>query len=106
MFAVLVARLAVAVVLDVVAFVVWDVGTRAPLDLITDVRRAVAARRGLLAGSARFAVGAVLLLLAGLIAGPAMPDQRTFTLLETGMLIAALLVEQLIGPDLRGRRNR
>jgi hypothetical protein len=106
MFLVLVARLALAIVFDTAAFVLWDVGTRAPLDLIGDLRRAVASRRGLAAGTARFVGGAVLLLLAGFVAGPAMLQRRTFTVLETGMLVTALLLEQLIGPDLRGRRNR
>ncbi len=35
------------------------------------------------------------------IVSPAMPTMRAFTFIETGMLIAALLVEQLIGNDLR-----
>jgi hypothetical protein len=103
-FSVLVARLALALVLDAAAFVLWDVGTRAPGALIADLRRTVASRRGLLAGTARFVGGAVLLLLAGFVAGPATLDRHTFTVLETGMLLAALLLEQLIGPDLRGRR--
>jgi hypothetical protein len=30
-----------------------------------------------------------------------MPTMRAFTLIETGMIVAALLVEQLVGPDLR-----
>jgi hypothetical protein len=35
-----------------------------------------------------------------------MPTARAFTLIETGMLVAALLVEQLVGPDLRRRIQR
>lgn len=104
MFLALFARFALAIVLDAAAFTVWDLGTRAPLDLIADLRRAVASRRGLAAGAARFVGGAALLLLAAFVAGPALLNRRTFTVLETATLVAALLVEQLIGPDLRRRR--
>jgi hypothetical protein len=80
---------------------VWDVGTRPPLRLAHDVARGVRVPRSLLRGIARFVAGAGLLILAGVIARPAMPSVRVFTIIETGMLIAALLVEQLIGNDLR-----
>jgi hypothetical protein len=94
-------RFAFAIVLDALAFVVWDVGTRPPLRLATDVaaglqRPAVAAR-----GLVRFVLGLGLLLIAGFVAKPATPDLRTFTVLETGMIVAALLVEMLVGNDLR-----
>jgi hypothetical protein len=55
--------------------------------------------RGLL----RFVLGAGLLLLGALVARPAMPGPKAFTVLETGMLIAALIVEALVGNDLRAR---
>jgi hypothetical protein len=103
-FLVLVARFALAIVLDAAAFIVWDLGTRAPLDLLADLRRAVASRHGLVAGTARFVGGAALLLLGAFVAGPALLNRRTFTVLETATLVAALLVEQLIGPDVRRRR--
>ena len=51
----------------------------------------------------RFLIGLGLLVLAAVVARPAMPTMRAFTLIETGMIVAALLVEQLVGPDLRGR---
>ncbi len=63
--------------------------------------RACASPRCSRAASLRFATGAALLFLAALVARPGMPTLRAFTLIETGMLIAALLVENLIGPDLR-----
>jgi hypothetical protein len=80
---------------------VWDVGTRPPLRLAHDVAAGARVPRSLLRGIARFVVGAGLLVLAGVIARPAMPSVRAFTIIETGMLIAALVVEQLIGNDLR-----
>jgi hypothetical protein len=94
-------RFASSIVLDALAFIVWDVGTRPPMRLVADVaagirRPAVAAR-----GALRFVLGLTLLLIAGYVARPAMPNARTFTVLETGMIVAALLVEMLIGNDVR-----
>jgi hypothetical protein len=100
------ARFALAIVFDALAFVIWDVGTRPPLTLIRDIRAGVHQPAALLAGGARFLAGLGLLVLAGLIARPATPTARSFTFLETWMVIAALLVEMLIGNDLRSRARR
>lgn len=101
MFAEAVVRFALAIALDALAFVVWEVGTRSPLRLIRDMIHGARIPRSLLRGALRFVAGAALLLAAGIVARPAMPTLRAFTLIETGMLIAALLVEQLVGADLR-----
>jgi hypothetical protein len=98
-----VVRFAVAIVFDALAFTVWDVGTRPPTQLVRDIVRGVRTPRPLVRGLIRFALGFALLFLAAAIARPAMPTLRTFMLIETGMLIAALLVENLVGPDLRRR---
>ena len=100
---VVVIRFALAIVFDALAFTIWDVGTRPPLRLIHDVARGVRVPRVLARGVLRFLIGFGLLVLAAVVARPAMPTMRAFTLIETGMIVAALLVEQLIGPDLRGR---
>ncbi|MDQ6926040.1 MAG: hypothetical protein M3154_07375 [Candidatus Eremiobacteraeota bacterium] len=100
---VVVLRFALAIVFDALAFTIWDVGTRPPLRLVRDVARGVRVPRVLVRGVLRFLIGFGLLLLAAVVARPAMPTMRAFTLIETGMIVAALLVEQLIGPDLRGR---
>lgn len=99
----LVLRFAIAIVFDALAFVVWDVGTRPPLALVRDLVRGVRVPAVLLRGLLRFATGVALLLLAAVVARPGMPTLSTFMQIETGMLIAALLVETLIGPDLRRR---
>ncbi len=101
-----VARFAFAILFDALAFVVWDVGTRPPLRLAHDVALGARETRSLVRGVARFFAGAGLLVLAGVIARPAMPSMRAFTIIETGMLIAALLVEALIGNDLRRSMRR
>jgi hypothetical protein len=104
--ALLFVRFALAIVFDALAFVVWDVGTRPPLQLVRDVARGVRARAVLARGIVRFSIGLGLLILAALIARPGMPTLRAFMLVETGMLIAALLVENFIGPDLRRTMRR
>jgi hypothetical protein len=68
-----------------------------------DVVRGIRVPRSLARGLLRFVTGFALLLLAALIARPAIPTARAYTLIETGMLVVALLVEGLVGPDLRGR---
>ena len=98
---VVVMRFALAIVLDALAFTIWDIGTRPPLRLIRDVASGVRVPRVLARGVLRFLIGFGLLLLAAVVARPAMPTMRAFTLIETGMIVAALLVEQLVGPDLR-----
>jgi len=100
---VLVLRFALAIVFNALAFVVWDVGTRPPLSLVRDVARGARIPKILARGSLRFAVGCALLFLAAIVARPGIPSLRAFMLIETGMLIAALLVETLVGPDLRRR---
>jgi hypothetical protein len=99
----LVLRFAIAIVFDALAFVVWDVGTRPPLQLARDMSRGARVPAKLARGIVRFLIGCGLLFLAALVARPGMPTLRAFTLIETGMLIAALIVENLIGPDLRRR---
>ena len=103
MIALVVARFAAAIMFDALAFTVWDVGTRPPAELIRDITRGFRLPRSVVGGAVRFAIGLALLFLAGAVARPAMPTLQAFTLIETGMLIAALLVEALIGPDLRRR---
>jgi hypothetical protein len=101
MSGVVVLRFALAIVFDALAFTIWDVGTRPPLRLVRDVAKGVRVPRVLARGFLRFLIGFGLLYLAAVVARPAMPTMRAFTLIETGMIVAALLVEQLVGPDLR-----
>jgi hypothetical protein len=101
-----VVRFATAIVFDALAFVVWDVGTRPPLRLLRDVWAGLGSPAVVLRGIARFVVGAVLLYLAVVVAMPAIPTATAYTIIEAGMLVAALIVEQLVGDDLRGRVRR
>ncbi len=102
----LVVRFAFAIVMDALAFILWDVGTRPPLQLARDVARGVRTPRTFAYGMLRLITGAALLFLAADVARPGMPTMQAFTFIETGMLVAALLVEQLVGPDLRRQLRR
>ena len=95
---------ACAILLDTAAFVVWDVGTRPPHVLARDAATALRSPRDLVRGTLRFLVGLALLVLAVFVARPAIPTAEAFTVLETGMLIVALLVDALVGGELRARR--
>ena len=96
-------RFALAVLADATAFIIWDIGTRPFGSLIRDVGAAFSRPGSLARGALRLIAGGALLLLGGLWTAPAAVDQHTFTILETGLLVAALLVETLIGGDLRRR---
>jgi hypothetical protein len=100
------ARFAIAIILDALAFVVWDVGTRPPLTLLRDLAAGVRVPKVLLVGVVRFIAGLGLLWLAGFIVRPAATSARSFTFLETVTVIAALLVEMLVGNDLRARARK
>ena len=50
--------------------------------------------------------GAALLVLAALVARPGISSLAAFTVLETGMLIVALVVEGLVGSSLRTAAKR
>jgi len=85
---------------------VWDVGTRPPRRLLRDVAAGAREPARLGAGLIRFCIGLLLLVLAGLVARPALPTLRIYTVIETATLIAALIVEQLVGDELRGAARR
>jgi hypothetical protein len=99
-------RFALAIAFDALAFVVWDVGTRAPVNLVRDIVAGFRRPTALVRGVVRFLAGAALLVLAFVVARPGFPTSRSFMVIQTGMLIAALIVENLIGPDLRRRARR
>jgi hypothetical protein len=103
---VLAVRFAVAIVLDALAFTVWDVGTRPPARLLRDAAGAVWSPRALGLGLLRFVVGLALLVAGALVARPALTSIGLYTIVETGMLFVALVVEQLVGPDLRAAVRR
>ena len=97
---------ACAIVLDAAAFVIWDVGTRPPAVLVRDAGAALHRPPDLARGALRFLAGGALLVLAAFIARPAISSAAAFTVLETGMLIVALVVEALVGTTVRTAAKR
>lgn len=99
-----------AVVLHAMAFIIWDVGSRPPTQLLDDVRKAFAfgtpdSLRRLRSGLWRFALGwAVLLAGATLMLSVTVVHIRTeFMILESIAVVAGLLIEMLVGARLRSR---
>jgi hypothetical protein len=91
-------------VLDAGAFILWNLTARSPARLARDLAGGIARPAAALRGLARFAAGLLLLAAAAALLLPASIQVRTFTVLETWTLLAGLLVEALIGADLRARR--
>ena len=81
----------------------WDIGTRSPGRVVADIVAARTDRKQLAAGLGRFAAGAVFLLICALVVYLAVPsgEFRWYTLVQTGILVAGLLVELLVGDDVR-----
>ncbi|GAC1302221.1 MAG: hypothetical protein NVSMB19_11300 [Vulcanimicrobiaceae bacterium] len=95
-------RVAGAIGLDTLAFVVWNVGTRPPLAAWREVRRAVATRRGLLAGCVAAVVGAIFVVAASVLLLPAVANPpRDLAFVELFAFLVALALEHIVGDDLR-----
>ncbi len=95
-------RVSGAIVLDTLAFVVWNVGTRSPLEVIAAARRALRVRRSLFAGIVSLLVGFIFVAAATVLLLPAIAvPQIDFVPAELFTLLVALALEHLIGNDLR-----
>ena len=102
----LVALFAIIVIVQAFAFIVWDVGTRAPEKLFRDV--AAGFRRGAstLRGVRAFILGAVATAVAQLGLGLAERNIDSLGVLlgiEILVVCAALVIEMMIGPLVRAR---
>ena len=98
------ARVAGAIVLDALAFIVWNVGTRPPLQLLADIRAGVGRPRVALAGCASAIVGFVFVVAATVLLVPAIADPaRDLSLAEFVTILVALGVELLVGDEVRAR---
>jgi hypothetical protein len=69
------------------------------------VRTGLAHPATALAGISRAVAGIVLLALGAVLVFPVATGSRTYLILETWTVLTGLLVEQLIGPDLRAQRR-
>jgi len=98
-------RIALAILLNTAALVIWDIGTRSPVRLIVDVRAGLREKSAIIHGVVRLTIGAIALLAAATISAAVANRAADFTVVECWTLVTALVVEQLVGPDLRTRRR-
>ncbi|MDQ2858321.1 MAG: hypothetical protein M3R53_06675 [Candidatus Eremiobacteraeota bacterium] len=95
-------RLLGALVLETLAFVVWNVGTRSPLRVLRDVRASLRDVRAFVTGLVCALVGFIFIAAATVLLLPAIADPPAdFIPVEIGTLLIALATEHLIGNDLR-----
>jgi uncharacterized membrane protein len=94
-------RLAGAIALQTLAFVVWNIGTRTPWTMLNDVRRGAREPRALLGGNIALLVGAIFMAAATVLLFPVVAPDIDLVPVEICTLIVALAVEMLIGNDLR-----
>ena len=98
----------VAILLHALAFVIWDVGSRPPSQLLGDIGDAFSRTRRsspgrLRSGLFRFALGWTFLLAgASLMLSATIVNIRLeFTVLEVIAILSGLIVEALVGPAMR-----
>lgn len=94
-------RLAGAIVLDTLAFVVWNIGTRSPGEFFADLRGALRSPRALFIGFVAFLIGLIFIAAALILVIPVTSPRVGLVALEICTLIVALGIELLIGDDLR-----
>jgi len=95
-------RIAGAIVLEALAFALWNVGTRSPIAFMRSVAAAFRQPRALLAGTLAALIGFIFIAAATVLVLPAIVDVDVeFIPIELGTLLVALVLEQLVGNDLR-----
>lgn len=82
---------------------VWDVGTRGPLRVLRDIGAGFTSLRTLTTGFVRLLVGVVAIAIAGVVLLPVFLRSSQPTIVESLTLVTGLIVESLIGTDLRAR---
>jgi hypothetical protein len=98
-------RVGLAILLDTAALVIWNIGTRSPARLFADVRAGLRKRSAVIRGLVRLAVGILAMTAAVTVSAPVATRAVDFTVIECWALAIALVVEQLVGTDLRARRR-
>jgi hypothetical protein len=81
----------------------WNLASRSPAQLARDVAGGISRPVIAIRAIARFIGGLLFLAVGAALVLPLTLQVRTFTVLETLTLITGLLVEQLVGGDLRRR---
>jgi cytosine/uracil/thiamine/allantoin permease len=104
-FAVDAVRIALAILLNTTALVIWDIGTRSPVRLLADVRAGLRERRSIVRGVLRAIAGSLAMGAAVAVSAPAASRSGDLSVIECWALVMALAIEQLVGPVLRFRRR-
>jgi hypothetical protein len=95
-------RLAGAIVLETLSFIVWNIGTRSPIAVIRDIAAAIGDSRKIVTGLARAVIGFIFISAAVVLLLPALVDPVVdFLPAELFTLLVALAIEHLIGNDVR-----
>lgn len=83
--------------------ILWDIGTRSPGRAVADIAAARTRRQPLTAGIVRFVAGLAFLAVSIALVFLAVPAGlfRWYSVFQTGAFVAALLVELLVGDDVR-----
>jgi hypothetical protein len=97
------ARLAFAILCDAFAFTVWNVGTRGPVHLTRDLANGFRNLLTFARGFARFFTGIAAIAIGALAVLPLVARTREPGVIEGLTLITGLVVEILVGSDLRRR---
>jgi hypothetical protein len=92
-----------AIVCAAAGLILWDVGTRSPGRALADIAAARTKRLPLAPGIARFIAGFAFLAVSVALVYLAVPAGlfAWYGVFQTGALLAALLVELLVGDDVR-----
>jgi hypothetical protein len=95
-------RLAGAILLEALALVVWNIGTRSPSALLRDIAVAAREPRTLFAGSLSLVVGLIFVAAATVLILPALPNPDSDLVpVEIFTFLVALGIELLVGDDVR-----
>ena len=96
-------RIAAAILVDTLAFIIWNLASRSPArmvrDLVNGLRRPATFVRGLVS----FGVGLLLLIGSMSLLVPLTLPHNVFLIMITWTLLTGLLVEQVIGPEIYAR---
>jgi hypothetical protein len=98
-------RIALAILLDAAALIIWDIGTRSPARLLADIRAGIHAPASIARGLLRLLTGCAAIAAAATLGVSVVSRSADFTIVESLTLVTALAVEALIGPDLRGQKR-
>jgi hypothetical protein len=98
-------RVAAAILVDILAFVIWNLAPRSPAQVARDIGRGLRHPGTLVRGLLSFGVGLLLLSGSVSILLPLLLPEHALVVLVTWTMLTGLLVEQIVGADLYGRRR-